>query len=94
MKDSVQIGILGDFNPKLRTHVAIGEALEHAAARLERRVEPRWIATPSVTAEAAEDLLSPFHGFWAAPASPYQSFEGMLRGIELARRRDWPFVGT
>jgi len=41
-----------------------------------------------------ERLLAGFDGLWAAPASPYQSMEGMLNGIEFARRRDWPFVGT
>ena len=29
-----------------------------------------------------------------APGSPYKSFDGMLKGIEFARRRDWPFLGT
>jgi CTP synthase (UTP-ammonia lyase) len=41
-----------------------------------------------------ERLMAGYHGLWAAPASPYQSMEGMLHGIEFARRRDWPFVGT
>src|SRR5256884_6393265 len=31
---------------------------------------------------------------WAAPGTPYKSFDGMLKGIEFARRRDWPFLGT
>lgn len=31
---------------------------------------------------------------WAAPGSPYKSFDGMLKGIEFARSRDWPFLGT
>jgi hypothetical protein len=30
----------------------------------------------------------------ASPGSPYANFSGMLRGIEFARTRDWPFVGT
>ena len=28
------------------------------------------------------------------PGSPYKSFDGMLKGIEFARERDWPFLGT
>src|SRR5437879_10192834 len=39
-------------------------------------------------------MLESFDGIWAAPGSPYQSFNGMLKGIEFARRRDWPFLGT
>jgi CTP synthase (UTP-ammonia lyase) len=38
--------------------------------------------------------LESFDGIWAAPGSPYKSFDGMLKGIEFARTRDWPFLGT
>lgn len=39
-------------------------------------------------------MLESFDGLWASPGSPYKSMEGMLQGIEFARRRDWPFLGT
>jgi len=39
-------------------------------------------------------MLERFDGLWASPGSPYESAEGMLKGIEFARRRDWPFLGT
>jgi len=52
------------------------------------------LATPSLVGAGGERLMAGCHGLWAAPASPYQSMEGMLDGIEFARRRDWPFVGT
>ena len=48
---------------------------------------------PSCAPDAQKKLES-FDGIWAAPGSPYKSFDGMLKGIEFARRRDWPFLGT
>jgi CTP synthase (UTP-ammonia lyase) len=94
VSDAVRIGILGDFNPAFRSHHATNEALQHAAAKLNQRVESEWIPTPSVREANGPKKLESFDGIWASPGSPYLSFEGMLRGIEFARQRDWPFLGT
>jgi CTP synthase (UTP-ammonia lyase) len=94
VNDAVRIGILGDFNREFRSHHATNDALQHAAAKLKRKLESQWIPTPSLLEPNAHKLLESFDGLWASPGSPYKSFEGMLKGIEFARRRDWPFVGT
>src|SRR5439155_10440719 len=92
--DSVRIGILGDFQPKAPNLPAIEKSVEHASAKLQIAVEAKWIPTPSVLEPNAQKMLESFDGIWAAPGSPYESFDGMLKGIEFARRRDWPFLGT
>jgi CTP synthase (UTP-ammonia lyase) len=94
VSNAVRIGILGDFNPQFRSHPATTDSLQHAARKLDIKVESEWIPTPSLTAPGAEKLLETFDGIWASPGSPYKSFDGMLKGIEFARRRDWPFLGT
>ena len=94
MPDSIRIAILGDFDPASPTLPSIDKSLEHAAAKLKILVEPHWIATPSLLEPATLKSLETFDGIWAAPGSPYKSFDGMLKGIEFARRRDWPFLGT
>ena len=91
---TIRIGIMGDFNPEFPAHTTIDPSLQHAGRTLGVQVESHWLPTPSLLGAAGERLLAGFHGLWAAPASPYQSMEGMLGGIEFARRRDWPFVGT
>jgi CTP synthase (UTP-ammonia lyase) len=91
---AVRIGILGDFNPEFRSHPATSESLQHAARQLNLEVQSEWIPTPSLTAPSAEKILESFDGLWASPGSPYKSFDGMLKGIEFARRCDWPFLGT
>lgn len=94
MADSVRIAILGDFNAELRSHHATNDALQHAAHKLGLKVESEWVPTPSLGENGAEKKLESFDGLLASPGSPYKSFEGMLKGIEFARRRDWPFLGT
>lgn len=90
----VRIGILGDYDPKSPTLPAVEQSLQHASAQLNLPVEAEWIATPSLLAPDTSKYLESFDGIWAAPGSPYKSFDGMLKGIQFARRRDWPFLGT
>src|SRR6201982_2565825 len=92
--DIVRIGILGDFNPEFQSHHATNDSLQHAAAKLGLKVESQWLPTLSLVEDSAKKTLESFDGLWAAPGSPYKSMDGMLRGIEFARRRDWPFLGT
>ena len=94
MADTVHIGILGDFNAEFRSHHATNDALQHAAARLNFKVESEWIPTSSLLNSAGQKKLETFDGLWASPGSPYKSAEGMLKGIEFARRRDWPLLAT
>jgi CTP synthase (UTP-ammonia lyase) len=90
----VRVGIIGDFDRGKHSHWATEAALFHAAARLGIAVEPRWIATPSLEHAPTERLLEEVDGIWGAPGSPFASMKGMLRGIELARRNDVPYLGT
>jgi CTP synthase (UTP-ammonia lyase) len=92
--EAVQIGILGDYDPASPTLPAVEKSIQHAADKLKIAVEAKWLATDSLLDPDLEKRLEAFDGLWAAPGSPYKSFDGMLRGIEFARRRDWPFVGT
>jgi CTP synthase (UTP-ammonia lyase) len=91
---SVRIGILGDFNPEFRSHHATNESLRHAAAKLGLELESAWLPTPSLLAPDAPMRLETFDGLWASAGSPYNSFDGMLKGIEFARVHDWPFLAT
>jgi len=94
MGDAVRIGIIGDFEPAFHSHFATNAALYDAAATLKVPVELRWLPTPSLDGHDAEKILRRWDGLIASPGSPYQSFTGMLRGIEFARMHNWPFAGT
>jgi CTP synthase (UTP-ammonia lyase) len=94
MAEVVQIGIFGDHNPDSPTLPALEKSIQHAAAALKISAEAQWLPTDSLLGPDLEKKLEALDGLWAAPGSPYRSLDGMLRGIEFARRRDWPFVGT
>ena len=94
MGDTVRIGILGDFNTEFRSHHATNDALQHAAAKLNVPLVSEWIPTPSLVEPNAVKKLESYDGLFASAGSPYKNMDGMLKGIEFARRRDWPFLGT
>ena len=90
MSRAVRIGVVGDFNPDFHSHHATNTALRQAAAHLRLDLTLEWLPTP----EVSEDRLAAYDGLWLSPGSPYRSMDGALAAVELARRRDWPFVGT
>lgn len=81
------VGIVGDFDPKKRTHAVTNAALDHSGLRFE------WVGTEEVGDEPAE-RLAPYDGIWIAPASPYRSMDGALAAVRYARERGVPLVGT
>lgn len=91
---SLRIGILGDFNPEFRSHQSINDSLQQTASHLGLTAASEWVPTPSLVGPSAVEVLAQYDGLWASPGSPYQSVEGMLRGIQFAREQDWPFLGT
>jgi CTP synthase (UTP-ammonia lyase) len=90
----LQIGILGDFNAGSRNHQATNDALRHSADATAAHVSANWVPTAALASGNAKELLAAQDAIWAAPGSPYQSLDGMLAGIEFARRYGVPFLGT
>jgi hypothetical protein len=81
----------------IRTFVRITQPTMRFSIRRhswEFQVETRWLPTPTLLEPSGERAMEACDGLWASPGSPYASFDGMLRGIEFARSRNWPFVGT
>ena len=85
-----RIAVVGDYTPEFESHPATTEALLLAGRSLGLETTVEWVPT----SEVSEERLRGFQGLWAAPGSPYKSFDGMLRAIRCARERRWPFVGT
>ncbi|RPJ04496.1 MAG: hypothetical protein EHM36_10465 [Deltaproteobacteria bacterium] len=94
MNPQLRVGVIGDYDPNMRFHVATNEALKHAAAALSVSVESSWLPTPSLANEPVGTTLRPFDALWCSPGSPYKSMDGALQAIRFAREQGWPFVGT
>lgn len=94
MPSAIQIGIIGDFDPQLahpsahqrRPPACGGEHWHgdfHYVDSDRGARDPRGISS-----------LEHFSGIWCSPGSPYSSMEGALGGIQFARERGYPFIGT
>jgi CTP synthase (UTP-ammonia lyase) len=84
---SDRVAVVGDFQPKNRTHHATNAALDHVRLRFE------WVGTETVGTDPAARLAG-YDGVWIAPASPYRDMDGALGAIRYARERGVPLVGT
>lgn len=90
---TVQIGLIGDYNPAVVAHQAIPEALRLAAESVGCTVEATWIETAQLGPDVPAQLAG-LTALWCVPASPYANTEGALAAIRFARESGRPFLGT
>jgi CTP synthase (UTP-ammonia lyase) len=88
-----RVGLVGDFNPSVRAHVAIPKALELAADVTGYKSNVTWVETSALGVNVEEQLRE-FDALWCVPASPYANMEGALSAIRFARESGRPFLGT
>ena len=94
MRPPVRIGMVADYNPKNKYHVATEQSVAHAAKAFGLPVEALWIDTDKLDGDDADARLGGFHGIWLGTSSPYRSMAGALLAVRFARERGVPFVGT
>lgn len=92
MSALIRIGLVGEYNPAVKSHRALPSALAMAAEELGCAVEIGWLTTPDLAEDIA--LARHYDGIWVTPNSPYASMEGALSVIRLAREENIPFMGT
>jgi CTP synthase (UTP-ammonia lyase) len=89
---SIQVAVIGDFDPTYPPHIATNTAIDHSAAALDLDAAVTWLPTESLAADldpvAAADVL------WCAPGSPYRNLAGALAALRLGRENGVPTLGT
>src|SRR5688572_2901638 len=88
----IQIALVGDFNEKIHTLVALNHSIDHARPQLPFELQTTWIPTQRV-----EKLFSAwhvYHGIWIVPGSPYENDAGVFDVIRKAREENMPLLGT
>lgn len=88
----LNVGIIGDYDETKLTHPATAVAIIQAAQTLEEVVNVRWVDTTLL--EQDLKILDPYDALLAGPGTPYVSSRGALAGIQYARERQRPFLGT
>src|SRR6516164_1174035 len=94
MKRELRIGVVGDWKPGYRGHIATDAALRHGARAVAAEIEPVWLSTKALEGASSERDLEAFDGLFMTPGTPYESLAGALRALRFARERGWPLLAT
>jgi CTP synthase (UTP-ammonia lyase) len=92
MKKRIQVGLVGDYDEKMYTHIKLNEAIGHCRPHLHFSLETPWIPTETLSANFLADHF--YEGFWIAPGSPYKNDDGVYALIQWARENNFPLFGT
>ena len=94
MSKIIQVRVIGDFDSLKVSHPATNDAILHAAKYLSIEADVAWLSTPSMLTQEGVQQLQESDCIWASSGSPYASMDGMIKGIQIARELDRPFIGT
>ncbi len=90
---TVRIGLVGKYIELKDAYKSIVEALIHAGAENEVRVEIEWLHSEGVNADNVESKLSGLQGLLVAPGFGERGIEGKIEAIRYARENKLPFFG-
>ncbi len=88
----VTIGVLGKYVEMKDTYKSINEALVHAGAANEARVNTVWLEAEEVEGQP-ESYLASVHGILVPGGFGMRGTEGKIEAIQYARERGTPFFG-
>ena len=92
-KSKVVIGLIGKYVELQDAYKSILEALIHAGAMNECKVEVRNIHSEFLTVENAKDKLQHLDAILVAPGFGSRGIEGKIDAIRYARTNNVPFFG-
>ncbi|TET59124.1 CTP synthase [Candidatus Aerophobetes bacterium] len=88
----VTIGVLGKYVKMKDTYKSINEALVHAGAANEARVNTVWLEAEEVKGQP-ESYFASMHGILVPGGFGMRGTEGKIEAIQYARERGTPFLG-
>jgi CTP synthase (UTP-ammonia lyase) len=87
---TARVALVGDRSPSVRSHARIPHLLDVLRQVEGLALDAYWIAT----GDAVDTRLDEFDGIWLLPGSPYQSEDGAIAAVRVAREHGIPFLGT
>jgi len=90
---AIRIAIVGKYIELKDSYKSIKEALDHAGAVNDTKVEIKWVHSETVTPENVQELLSDCAGILVAPGFGKRGIEGKITAIRYAREEQVPFMG-
>jgi CTP synthase len=92
-KATVRIGLVGKYVELHDAYKSIKEALDHAGAENEAKVDIQWIHSEKLTAKNVAKQLGGLGGILVAPGFGNRGIEGKIEAIRFARENKVPFLG-
>lgn len=92
-KSNVEIALVGKYVSLQDSYKSIVEALIHAGATLETKVNIRWIYSGDITYENISDYLKGVDGVIIAPGFGDRAIEGKIIACQYARVNKIPVLG-
>lgn len=89
----VNIGFVGKYLQLKESYKSLTEALIHAGAHLDTRVNICWVDSEEIESRGAEELLADCDAVLVAGGFGSRGVEGKIQAIEYARTNDVPYLG-
>lgn len=92
-QDKVTIALCGKYVELKEAYKSISEALVHAGAHQELKVNIKWIHSEDLNEDNVERMLAGINGLLVAPGFGIRGIEGKLAAIRYSRENGIPFFG-
>jgi CTP synthase len=93
-REEVTIAVCGKYAELADSYVSVNEALRHAGAAADARVNLTWVETEQLEgSNPGIDALRTVHGVLVPGGFGQRGTEGKVRAIQYARENDVPFLG-
>ncbi|QMU64463.1 MAG: CTP synthase [Flavobacteriaceae bacterium] len=89
----VEIGLIGKYVELHDSYKSISEALIHAGATNETKVNIRWVHSEKLISQNSVDELGILNGILVAPGFGDRGIEGKIKAVQYARENNIPFFG-
>ena len=90
---TVEVGLIGKYVELQDSYKSITEALIHASATNETKVNIRWIHSEDLTPGNVTEHLKGLNGILVAPGFGDRGIEGKIKAVQYARENNIPFFG-
>ena len=92
-KHQTTIGLVGKYIELKDSYKSISEALIHAGAQNDTKVNIEWIHSETITNDNAAEKFANLDGILVAPGFGERGIEGKISTIKFARENNIPFFG-
>jgi CTP synthase len=92
-KHQVKIALVGKYVELKDAYKSIAEAIDHAGAENEVKVDVKWVHSENLTPRNLEQELGDVDGILVAPGFGSRGIDGKVTAIRYARENKIPFFG-